>query len=179
MQTFTEQLENESRELHKLKIGMKNTIKEELQRMDALYNMSDYEFKRVNSCLKFTMKILQLVLEDSMISQLLQEQEIEDRKQIGLFGMKKNSEIMGVNQGALTNAFNREGSSKRISSTDRWALPKEDLTLSELLHPNENWDSRMKIANQTIDQLQTIIEESSKTPVRITDRKIDFTRNLG
>lgn len=107
MKSFTEQLENESRELHKLKIGMKNTIKEELHRMDSLYNMSDYEFKRVNSCLKFTMKILQLILEDSMISQLLQEQEIEDRKQIGLFGMKKNSEILGVNQGALTNAYDR------------------------------------------------------------------------
>ena len=107
MKGFTEQLENESRELHKLKIGMKNTIKEELHRMDSLYNMSDYEFKRINSCLKFNSKILQLILEDSMINQLIQEQEIEDRKQIGLFGMKKNSEIMGVNQGALTNAYNR------------------------------------------------------------------------
>ena len=75
--------------------------------MDSLYNMSEYEFKRVNSCLKFNSKILQLILEDSMINQLIQEQEIEDRKQIGLFGMKKNSEIMGVNQGALTNAYNR------------------------------------------------------------------------
>mgnify|MGYP006097141201 FL=1 len=32
-----------------------------------------------------------------MITQLLLEQDILDRKQIGLFGTKKNSQIMGSN----------------------------------------------------------------------------------
>ena len=35
-------------------------------------------------------KLVQLLLEDMMLNQMMQEQDILDRKQIGLFGIKKN-----------------------------------------------------------------------------------------
>lgn len=33
------------------------------------------------------------------------DQDIKDRRQIGLFGQKKNSEILGTNQGAYSNNY--------------------------------------------------------------------------
>jgi len=37
------------------------------------------------------------MIEDQMLMHLIQEQDVSDREQIGLFGFKKNSEILGVN----------------------------------------------------------------------------------
>ena len=48
------------------------------------------EFQRVNSYLDANHKLITLLLEDSMINQLLLEQDIIDRKSIALFGVKKN-----------------------------------------------------------------------------------------
>lgn len=38
-----------------------------------------------------------------MLMHMLQEQDIEDRKNIALFGTKTNQQIMGKNQYAMTN----------------------------------------------------------------------------
>lgn len=58
---------------------------------------SDFEFKRINSYIESNTALMKLLVEDCMINQLLLEQDFKDRKQIGLFGTKKNSEILGVN----------------------------------------------------------------------------------
>jgi hypothetical protein len=51
-----------------------------------------------------------------MITQLLLEQDILDRKQIGLFGTKKNSQIMGVNQGAMSSNMSLDRPTSRTNS---------------------------------------------------------------
>ena len=42
-----------------------------------------------------------------MLMQLIQEQDVYDRENIGLFGVRKNQELVGVNQGAMSNIFDR------------------------------------------------------------------------
>ena len=49
-----------------------------------------YELQRLNLLTNKLSEGMQMLSQDSMIMQLIQEQDIIDRKQIGLFGLKKN-----------------------------------------------------------------------------------------
>lgn len=61
-------------------------------------------------------------MEDAMLMQLLQEQELIDRKQMGLFGTKTNQQIVGTNQYAMTNNFVKHPKHETKASTDFWKL---------------------------------------------------------
>ena len=67
---------------------------------------------------------------------MLQEQDLLDRKQIGLFGVKKNSEILGTNQGAMDNNYVRHSGSIHGTSRGEWDLPGKELSYKEVMQQN-------------------------------------------
>jgi len=46
---INEQINNEQSDLHKLKITVKTTLKQELEKIETLNEEIEYEFKRINS----------------------------------------------------------------------------------------------------------------------------------
>ena len=101
--------------------------------MEKITGNTKDEFQRVNSYLDANHKLITLLLEDSMINQLLLEQDIVDRKSIALFGVKKNSEILGTNQGAVNNNYAR-------SSQNFY-----DRKYSEVVNQSELKNSKLKL----------------------------------
>ena len=67
---------------------------------------------------------------------MLVEQDLLDRKQIGLFGVKKNSEILGTNQGAMDNNFIRRSGSIQGTSRGEWDLKDKELSYKEVMQQN-------------------------------------------
>ena len=50
-------------------------------------------------------EISKLIVDDLQLNQMIEEQDLIDRKQIGLFGTKKNQQILGTNQYAMSNNY--------------------------------------------------------------------------
>ena len=82
---------------------------------------------RDSSYIDSNQKLIQLLMEDNMMGQLMLQQDLQDRKQLGLFGLKKNSEILGVNQGAMMNNYSKATVANSPNNKDLWALPNKDL----------------------------------------------------
>lgn len=53
--------------------------------------VADYEFKRLNNFVRSSSAIIGCLVEDSQMMQLMQENDLNDRQKIGLFGNKKNN----------------------------------------------------------------------------------------
>lgn len=71
---------------------------------------------------------------------MLAEQDLRDREQIGLFGVKKNSEIMGVNQHAVSNNLDRVGSPAKAASKDgrsQWGVPNKNVPYEKVVKEKE------------------------------------------
>jgi hypothetical protein len=120
----------EKAEFQKIKRTMKLDMQAELQKVRDYTARTSIEMQRVNSLLESQRKILNLLAEDSMLMQMLQEQDLIDRKQIGLFGTKKNQQILGKNQYAMQNNLsNGESTDKQF-----W----------ELRNKNKKYSKRVK-----------------------------------
>mmetsp|Transcript_1290 Transcript_1290/g.1585 ORF Transcript_1290/g.1585 Transcript_1290/m.1585 type:complete len:205 (-) Transcript_1290:2379-2993(-) len=124
--SINEQITNEQSDLHKLKVRVKTTLKVELEKLESLNEEIEYEFKRINSYIDINQTLMQVLLEDSMINQMLIEQDMVDRKSIAMFGLKKNSEVLGTNQGAMGNHYKRSSSTssadKALTNLGLWDL---------------------------------------------------------
>ena len=109
---------------------MKLDMQAELQKVRDYTARTSVEMQRVNSLLESQRQILNQLAEDSMLMQMLQEQDLIDRKQIGLFGTKKNQQILGKNQYAMQNNLsNGESTDKQF-----W----------ELRNKNKKYSKRVK-----------------------------------
>lgn len=76
-----------------------------------------------------------------MLTQLLLEQDLQDRKQIGLFGTKTNSQIMNNNQGAMTNNYKKTADAGRTqiatpADQDKWDLYNRRKSYDQVVRPN-------------------------------------------
>ena len=115
---------------------MKTELKIELGKLDGLQGRVKDDFKRLNSYVDLNTKLFKILIEDSMISQMMAEADCIDRKKIGLFGLKKNSEILGTNQGAMGNNFERRSCSfqtnRNVAEESQWDMKSKDLSYKEV-----------------------------------------------
>ena len=95
--------EADKQEMAKVRKGIAVSVQHELARLQGLDTNIKYEFSRINSLLARSIEGIKLLMEDQMIMQMMQEQEIIDRKQISLLGLKRNQQILGTNQYAMQN----------------------------------------------------------------------------
>lgn len=68
--------------------------------MSKIIDMTEHAYQIVNSnqgSFDRYNQLLPLFLENSMIDSLIQSQELEDRKRLGIFSTRKNQEIVGPN----------------------------------------------------------------------------------
>jgi len=80
----------ETQEIRKLRRGVKKEIAVEMQKISSDEDKIKFELQRFNSILANQGQLTSLLAEDQMLAQLLQEQDTLDKKQIALFGLKKN-----------------------------------------------------------------------------------------
>jgi hypothetical protein len=130
VKALEEQLESDESEFNKLRFSVKSTIRNEIERFQQSNSSTEAEFLRLNALAEINQKLIALLVDDCMLNQLLLEQDIEDRKQLGVFGAKQNQDILGTNQGAINNNFTRnkrECSRSRSNSGSRlWNLANQD-----------------------------------------------------
>ena len=90
-----------------------------------------------------------------MLMQLVIEQDVNDRQQIGLFGVKKNSEILGVNQSAVDNNYKKGPVSTPQAQTSQnlWDMPNKNKTYNK-----SDIYSRDKFENVLINKLNVIVQ---------------------
>lgn len=103
MAQMNDQMEYEKHEIIKLRKNMKMDIQREMDRISGNDQLTKSELKRINAILKNNGLLLNLMLQDQMLMQLLEEQDVLDRKQMNLFGLKKNQQIIGTNQYGASN----------------------------------------------------------------------------
>ena len=72
--------EADKQEMAKIRKGIAISVKDELSRLKGLDADMKYEFGRINSLLARNIEGMKLLMEDQMIMQMMQEQEIIDRK---------------------------------------------------------------------------------------------------
>ena len=99
----TASVEQERVQMTKLRVSIKNQVKEEIEKLKSLDQDTQFEFRRINLLLSKMQAAIGLLSENAMIGQLLQEQDLLDRKQIALMGLKTTQEILGKNQHAVEN----------------------------------------------------------------------------
>ena len=118
---------------------MKAEISAEIKKVQESNNASRIEFQRINSLIERQKDLFNVICEDSMLMQMMQEQDILDRKQIGLFGLKKNQQIMGKNQYSMTNNLINAQSQNKDSSLacDQkkfWDLRNKDQSYKDIVY---------------------------------------------
>lgn len=72
--------EADKQELVKVRKSIAVSVQHELARLQGLDTDIKYEFSRLNSLLTRSTEMIKLLMEDQMIMQMMQEQEIIDRK---------------------------------------------------------------------------------------------------
>lgn len=77
---LAEQMGSEKAEFQKIKRSMKLDMQAELQKVREYTSHTAEELRRVNDLLDRHHKIVNLLAEDSMLMQMLQEQDLIDRK---------------------------------------------------------------------------------------------------
>mmetsp|Transcript_42476 Transcript_42476/g.65134 ORF Transcript_42476/g.65134 Transcript_42476/m.65134 type:complete len:109 (-) Transcript_42476:2220-2546(-) len=90
MQQITDQMEYEKSEISKQRKKIKLELTNEINLVKDGQQFMNYEFKRINTFLEKSLRILRYLVEDSILNQMLTEQDSLDRKQLNLFGLKKN-----------------------------------------------------------------------------------------
>ena len=98
-----EQMITEKREIMKLRRNMKYDIENEVNKIKALDKENSQTFQFLKIKTQGLMECVGRILQDCMLGQMLSEQETIDRKQMVLTGFKKNCEILGTNQSAMSN----------------------------------------------------------------------------
>ena len=79
-------MQEETKEMHKTKKAIKVSVQTEVQKLKDLGANTNFEFQRINSLLGKIEACLGHMMEDQMLNQLITEQDLIDRKQMGLFG---------------------------------------------------------------------------------------------
>jgi hypothetical protein len=72
--------EADKQEMAKIRKGIAVSVQNELVKPKGLDTNIKYEFSRINSSLNKSIEAIKLLMEDQMIMQMMQEQEIIDRK---------------------------------------------------------------------------------------------------
>lgn len=121
METVQEQLRDADQEARRQRIATKKELREQCQRLGERISDCGFEFRRTNSCLAALEGQIGSLVQDSILVQMLQEQELIDRKQIALFGVKTNHQILGKNHHAMTNNLT-PSSPKGPESSSFWAV---------------------------------------------------------
>lgn len=106
-----------------------------------------------------------LLAEEQMLSQLMQEQEVLDRRQISLIGLKTNQQMVGKNQYAMDN--NVSGSPKVVSS-GKWNLKNVNLSQADVSFQPVG---RQVFTPQVLSR-NTGIGEDSQLPVASLEKEI-------
>ena len=70
----------DKQEMAKIRKGIAVSVQNELAKLKGLDTNIKYEFSRINSLLDLSIAAMKLLMEDQMIMQMMQEQEIIDRK---------------------------------------------------------------------------------------------------
>lgn len=87
-----------------------------------------------------------------MLQQLIEEQDVKDRQHIGMFGVKKNSEILGMNQAGASNNVSKSPLQKTEQLRDNieWDMPNKHKTYKQvsLEQPLKNERKMDKITQQ-------------------------------
>lgn len=91
MEDTKQRMDLETQEILKLRKGVKNDIATEMAKITHDDARTQYELSRLSTLTTNIWELTSLLAEDQMLGQLLQEQDALDKKQIGLFGLKKNS----------------------------------------------------------------------------------------
>ena len=136
VETLEQYIKGESESFTKTKMQMKTELRIELAKLDGLQTRVKDDFKRLNSYVHLNTKLFKILIEDSMISQMMAEADAIDRKKIGLFGMKKNADILGTNQGAMNNNYERRSCSfqtnRNMTEESQWDMKNKDLSYKEV-----------------------------------------------
>lgn len=158
LQFVEDALTQETSNYQKMKIQVRGQVNFELAKLHESREHADHEFRRLNTYMYQTQQLLNLLLEDQMIMQMLEEQDVRDREQIGLFGVKKNSEILGVNQHAMQNNIERRGGGSPRKETKtpprpaHWGLDNKNEPYSKVVRSPEQKNT--KHAEKVQQQLQ-------------------------
>jgi len=120
-------MEYEKQEISKQRKKIKLELTYEINSIKDGQQFMKYEFKRINSLIQKILRTVRYQIEDLMLNQMLTEQESIDRKQLNLFGIKKNQQILGKNQYALTNNIHPDNkffeARNKVCSTNRQTSP--------------------------------------------------------
>ena len=108
VESLNDQISNEARGIVKQKVQLKGEIQTQINKLNDFHIKTEYEFRRINSVIFSNQQMINCLLEDQQLMQLMQEQDVLDRQSIGLFGVKKNQEILGTNQNAMTNNYPKQ-----------------------------------------------------------------------
>jgi heat shock protein HspQ len=73
-------LSAEKQEMARIRKGITTSVQHELAKFKGLDTNIKYEFSRLNSSINKMVAAMKLLMEDQMIMQMMQEQEIIDRK---------------------------------------------------------------------------------------------------
>lgn len=131
----TKNLELDRTETNKLKQSLKLQVREEVEKLKGLDSQVRHEFKRTNSLIAKVIEAINLLAEDQMLSQLLQEQDLLDKKQISLMGFKTNQQLIGKNQYAMQNNLisSPKGKEDKDTNTDIWKLRNKKISYSNVV----------------------------------------------
>lgn len=135
----------------------------------------------VNKKHDINLNVLKMILDSLMIGQLLERQEVEDRKQIGLFGLRKTGQFLNTHEPRS----NGEGAKEEASTEEDTENVQQIPTVTnsgeydpKILKVDRNCLTCSGNPSQVIQQLKLACLSFTSSPINYQDKKYEVSEML-